>query len=290
MEWKQLGVSSASVPAIGLGTWRYQGGAEPLRAGLDCGACFIDTAEGYGSEEIVGTVIRGRRQQVFVASKVSPRNFRRQDLLRAVDSSLRRLGTDYIDLYQLHWPNLKVPMAETMGTMEELADCGKIRFIGVSNFSIRELRKAQTALSRHPVVSNQVRYSLIDRTIETGLLDYCRQHAITIIAFSPLGLNFSNLRAADPEAVLARVARQCGKTEAQVALNWLIAKEGVVAIPKAFTAPHAVENCGSAGWRLPDDARRLLETKIRFRRRGSLGAALRYGYRYVAQTFGRSLG
>src|SRR5579872_5642497 len=220
MELKPFGSSQTQVPAIGFGTWRYGGGLDPLRAVIDRGYCFLDTAENYGTEELVGEAIRGRRQQVFLATKVGPRNFRRADLVRAAENSLRRLGTDTIDLYQLHWPNLTVPVEESMAAMEKLADAGKIRFIGVSNFSVRDLRRAQAALSRHKIMSNQVRYSLIDRTIERDLLQYCQENAITVIAFSPLGLNFTSLRDADPEGVLRQLAGSTGRSEAQIALNW----------------------------------------------------------------------
>ncbi len=290
MEFKFLGSSRVPLPDIGLGTWNYTGGIEPIRAGVERGGCFLDTAENYGTEELVGEAIRGCREKVFVATKVAPRNFRRADLIRAADNSLRRLGTDYIDLYQLHWPNLKVPIEETMAAMEELVDAGKIRFIGVSKFSVRRLKRAQAALSKYKIASNQVRYSLIDRSIERDLLEYCQRNAITVIAFSPLGLNFSNLQLADPEGVLHQVAQSAGKTEAQVALNWLIAKDNVVAIPKASSVSHALEDCAASGWRLSTEHQRLLERKIRFESQGPLYEGLRNCYRYVLQSLGRGLG
>jgi diketogulonate reductase-like aldo/keto reductase len=290
MELKPIGSSPDQVPAIGFGTWKYTGGLEPLRAILDRGACFLDTAEIYGTEELVGEAIRGRRQQVFLATKVAPRNFRRPNLIRAAEDSLRRLRTDFIDLYQLHWPNFTVPVEESMAAMEELADAGKIRYIGVSNFDASYLRRAQAALSKHRIVSNQVRYSLIDRTIERGLLQYCRASAITVIAFSPLGLNFSSLRSADPEGTLAEVAAHSGKTVAQIALNWLIAKDRVVAIPKASTVPHALEDYDAAGWRLSLAQYELLERRIRFTSHGRFHALLRDCRRYLMQHRGRALG
>src|SRR4029077_2021671 len=140
------------------------------RAAIEYGACLIDTAEAYGTEEIVGQAISGRRDRVFLATKVLPRNFKRRDLVAAAERSLRRLGTDYIDLYQLHWPNLTVPIEETMRGMEELVDTAKVRFIGVSNFSVRDLINAQAALSKQRIAANQVRYNLVERTIEGGLL------------------------------------------------------------------------------------------------------------------------
>lgn len=290
MEFKQLGSSHVRLPEIGFGTWSYKGGIEPLRAVVERGHCFLDTAENYGTEEIVGEAMRGRRDTVFLATKVAPRNFRRTDLLRAADNSLRRLRTDHIDLYQLHWPNLTVPLEETMAAMEELVDAGKIRFIGVSKFSVGYLKRAQAALSRYKVASNQVRYSLIDRSIERGLREYCRQNAITIIAFSPLGLNFSNLLKADPEGVLAQVANSSGRTEAQVALNWLIEKDNVVAIPKASSVHHALEDCGASVWRLSPEQYGLLDRKIQFKSYGPLYEGLRNWKRYVLQSLNRGLG
>jgi diketogulonate reductase-like aldo/keto reductase len=226
---------------------------------------------------------------VILATKVSPRNFRRRDLIAAAEKSLKRLHTDYIDLYQLHWSNYTVRIEETMGAMEELVDAGKIRFIGVSNFSVGELKRAQAALKKNKIVSNQLRYSLVERTIEGSLLRYCQQTGITVIAYSPLGAHFSNMLADDPEGVLALVAGRAGKSPVQVALNWLIAKENIVAIPKVSTAEHAIEDCAASGWRLAQEDYLLLEKKMRFRRRGSIEARVRRKIKHVYQLFGRQL-
>jgi diketogulonate reductase-like aldo/keto reductase len=288
MEVKKLGSTECHLPEVGLGTWKYNGGIEPIQVGIDHGACFVDTAEIYGTEDVVGEALRGRRNRVFLATKVAPRNYRSRNLIAAAEGSLRRLRAEYIDLYQLHWPNYTVPIEEPMAAMERLVDAGKIRFIGVSNFSVRELVSAQSALSKYRIVSNQVRYSLIDRTIENGLLEYCQQNEITIIAYSPFGTAFSRVRTADPEGVLAQVARVAAKTEAQVAINWLISKDNVVTIPKASTVAHVIENCGASGWRLPPDDYTSL-AKIRFQKRGWVTSTLRRSKRYVAQSLGRQL-
>ena len=227
------------------------------------------------------------RERVFLATKARPANFRRRDLVRAAEASLRRLGTDYIDLYQLHWPNETVPIAETMAGMADLADAGKIRFIGVSNFSARALEKAQAALPHHRIVSNQVRYSLIDRTIERRILPWCREHGVAILAFSPLGSGISHLRAADPEGVLPRVAAMVQKTEAQVALNWVLGQDGVIALTRASTSGHVLENCAASGWRLPSEAVRLLDAKVRFHSRGSVETAFRRLARTAMQFLGK---
>ncbi len=283
---RELGKTGIRLPEIGFGTWNYSGGVEPLRAAIECGARLIDTAESYGTEEIVGEAIKGRRHQVFLATKVLPRNFRRRDLIAAAERSLRRLGTDHIDLYQLHWPNLTIPIEEPMRAMEELVDTGKIRFIGVSNFSVRDLMNAQAVLSKQRVAANQVRYSLIERTIEGGLLEYCQKSGITVIAYSPLATGLGNIRAADPEGILGKVAEASCKSETQVALNWCISKEKVIAIPKASSVEHIVENMGAFGWKLQPQLARLLEDRIRYRRRGPLEMSARRAVRWGMQKLG----
>src|SRR5258707_6619228 len=222
---RELGKTGIRLPEIGFGTWNYSGGVEPLRAEMACGARLIDTAESYGTEENVGEAIKGRRHQVFLASKALPRNFRRRDLIAAAERSLRGLGTDHIDLYQLHWPNLTIPIEEPMRGMEELVDAGKVRFIGVSNFSVRDLVNAQAALSKQRIAANQVRYSLIERTIEGGLLEYCQKNGIMVIAYSPLATGLGNIRAADPEGIIRKHAEASYKSEATDTLNWRIRRD-----------------------------------------------------------------
>src|SRR5215472_3280677 len=213
------------LPEIGLGTYLYRGTAELLRKGVELGATFIDTAELYENEEVVGRAVKGIRDQVFIATKTH--HFKYDEVIQCAEASLRRLGIDTIDLYQLHWTNATVPIAETMAAMEELVQQGKVRFLGVSNFGVRDVLEAQAALKRNKLVSNQMRYSIIDRTVERQVLPFCQQHQLTLIAYSPLGHSFRNVLEADPTAALERVARETGKTKAQVALNWCLAKPGV---------------------------------------------------------------
>jgi diketogulonate reductase-like aldo/keto reductase len=284
---KRLGVADLMIPEIGLGTWQHRGGAQALRKGIELGATFIDTAEAYGTESLVGEVIRDIRNQVFLATKVSPWHFRRKDLFEAADRSLQALKTDYVDLYQLHWPNSTIPIEETMGAMEELVNQGKIRCIGVSNFSVGELQRAQAALSQSRIVSNQVRYNLVDRTAEVGLLEHCQRNKITLIAYSPLARGMHAVRKNDPLGILRKIAAATGKTEAQVALNWCIAKDNVVAIPKADSPEHVEENCGASDWRLASDQVALLDKEIRYRQRGRVEAALRRLARNTLQRLGR---
>jgi len=275
MNHKPLGQTAIELPEIGLGTWDYRAGPAPLRAGLDAGALFIDTAESYGSESVVAEAIRGLRESVLLATKVSRNHLRPAEVLAAAEQSLRRLRTDWIDLYQIHEPNPAVPLEETLGAMEELVDAGKVRFIGVSNFSVHELERARQKMRKHPIVSNQVRYNLADRSIEGGLLAYCRARDITVIAYSPLGRELQRLRDCDPHGILTEVAREVGKNVPQVALNWCLYHDGVVAIPKGNSIGHVLDNCGASGWRLSAGQFRQLDEGILSRRRTRVDSLLR---------------
>lgn len=263
------------VPEIGLGTWAYHGGADVLRQGLDAGALFVDTAESYGTEPVVGDAIAGRREQIFLATKVSPEHFRRADVIAAAENSLRRLRTDYIDLYQLHEPNAAIPLEETLGAMEELVDAGKVRHIGVSNFSLVQLQRARRAVRKHPIVANQIRFNLIDRASPPELLSYCTTEGISIIAYCPLGRGLQRIRDCDPQGVLEAVARGTGKTPAQVALNWCLSHEAVMAIPKGNSPEHVLENCAASDWRLSREDFTRLSDLIVHRRRGPVDAMIR---------------
>jgi len=262
MELQQLGTTGVMVPEIGLGTWKYRGGIEPLRRGIELGATLIDTAEMYRTENVVGQAIQGQRESVFIATKVSGDHLRYDAVLRAAEDSLRLLGTAVIDLYQLHWPSARVPLKETMQAMETLVDRGQVRYIGVSNFSVRELRAAQEAMTKYPIVANQVLYNLNCRGIERDLLPYCQQHQITILAYTPLDdgrlATRSRFRRSQGERVLEQVATETHKTLAQVALNWCTAHPNVMAIPKSNGVERTVENCQASGWRLsPAQMQRL---------------------------------
>lgn len=263
MDHKQLGTTDIHVPEIGLGTSAYTGGAEPLQRGVDLGASLIDTAESYGTEEAVGAAIRGIRDRVFLATKVSPEHLRTADVLRAADRSLQRMGVDWIDLYQVHWPNASIPIEETMSAMDSLVEAGKVRYVGVSNFSVAQLKEAQKALTRATVVSNQVEYSLVKRDIEDDLLSYCQENGVTVIAYSPLAEGLRNILDRDKAGVIAKIAAATGKTAAQIALNWCIAKENVIAIPKANTVAHVEEDCDASGWHLPKESLDLLDEAFR---------------------------
>ena len=250
MEFIELGQTGVKVPEIGLGMWAYTGGIEPIHRGVQLGAWFLDTAENYGTELAVGNAIKGMRDSVFVATKVSPHHFRRGDLQNAAEQSLKQLGTDYIDLYQLHWPNPSVPIEETMEAMESLVEAGKVKFIGVSNFSVIQLQQAQAALRKVKVVSNQVKYNLIARDIEDELIQFCRDNRVTVIAYSPLSEGLHRILQRDNNGIIKKISHETDKTAAQIVLNWCTRRNGVMVIPKSNRVERVEENCGASGWRL----------------------------------------
>jgi diketogulonate reductase-like aldo/keto reductase len=267
MELKPLANTGVMVPEVGLGVWKYSGGVEPLRRAVELGAFLIDTAEIYGTEDVVGQAIKGMRERVFLATKVSPDHLRYDDVLRAAEASLRRLETNCIDLYQIHWPNWSVPIQETMSAMETLVDRGLVRYIGVSNFSLDQLRGAQAVMRKYPIVANQVLYNLNRREIERDVLPYCLMQQITIIAYTPLDDGRLATRSwfpqnwrmqATPEVAvymrrmqaLEQVAAHTQKSLAQVALNWCTSRPNVIVIPKSNTLARIEENCQASGWRL----------------------------------------
>jgi diketogulonate reductase-like aldo/keto reductase len=263
MELKELGKTSVKVPEIGIGVWRYRGGIPPLRAGIALGATLIDTAEIYGTEDVVGQAVNGMRDRIFIATKVSGQHLRYDEVLRAADASLQRLRTNYIDLYQIHWPGNFVPIQETMRAMETLVERGMVRYLGVSNFSLEELHRARLAMNKYPIVSNQVLYNLNRREIEAQLLPYCETNGITVIAYTPLddgrlARHSQYPRNSRGQQALESVAAQTGKTMAQVALNWCVWRPSVITIPKSNNAARVAENCGASGWRLSSDQYRLL--------------------------------
>jgi diketogulonate reductase-like aldo/keto reductase len=254
MELKPLGNTGVMVPEIGLGVWKYRGGVEPLRRGIELGAFLIDTAEMYRTEDAVGQAVKGIRDRVFIATKVSGGHLRYDDVLHAAEASLRQLQTNFIDLYQVHWPNSYIPIKETMRAMETLVDRGLVKYVGVSNFSVSELRAAQAAMSKYPIVSNQVLYNLNSREIERDLLPYCQQHHVTVIAYTPLDdgrlATPSRFRRSRGMKVLEQVASEVQKTLAQVALNWCTSRPYVITIPKSDSVTRTEENCMASGWRL----------------------------------------
>ncbi len=264
MEFRPLGKTSESIPEVGMGTWGMGGGMhadssrdsesiEALTLGLELGMTLVDTAEMYGaghSEEVVSRALEDWRKPVFVASKVSPSHFGYEELLRSARKSLDRLRVKQMDLYQLHWPNPRTPITETMKAMEKLVLDQMVRYIGVSNFSVAQMKESQAALSKEEIVSNQVEYSLVDRTVEEEILPYCQREKLTLIAYSPLGQGRIARGRGGPFKIVDEIAARLGKSRSQVALNWLLQHESVVVIPKAGDKKHVVENAAVSGSKL----------------------------------------
>jgi diketogulonate reductase-like aldo/keto reductase len=242
------------VPALGIGTWEI--GNHPasraeeiatLRLALDLGVTLIDTAEMYGegrSEELVGEAIAGRRDEVFLVTKVYPHNATRQGAVAACERSLRRLATDRIDLYLLHWRG-EVPLQETMQTFATLHRAGKIRHYGVSNFDLDDMRQLWNTPDGQAVVTNQVLYNLVRRGLEWDLLPWHRAHGIPIMAYSPI--EQAKLLA---NAKLIDFATRHGMTPAQAALAWLLSRDDVIAIPKTGRRDRLRENLAALEHRL----------------------------------------
>ena len=267
MRFRPLGRTRESIPVVGLGTWgiggemsqdssRDNAGILALRLGLDLEMKFIDTPEMYAaghSEEVVARALEGRRDGVFVASKVSPRHFAYDDVLAAAKRSLKRLGLKQMDLYQLHWPSPKIPLSETMRAMEKLVSDGLTRYIGVSNFSVEQMREAQQSLSHEKIASNQIEFSLIDRSAEARILPYCQKEGLTLIAYSPLGQGKIPRGRGSSFKILDEIAGKLGKSRNQVALGWVLQHDSVVAIPKAADPEHLKENAEVADCKLDEE-------------------------------------
>lgn len=234
--------SGEQVPVLGLGTWHMgerpenrQDELDAIRAAIDNGMKVIDTAEMYGdgaAEELVGQALDGRRTEAFIVSKVLPHHATRRGTVTACENSLRRLGTDYLDMYLLHWPGA-VPLDETLEAFDVLLRAGKIRHWGVSNFDTPDMEELLALPGGNAVATNQVLYNLTRRGIEFDLLPWCRQRKLPIMAYSPL--EQGRLLGA-PE--LLRLAAEYAATPAQIALRWVLRDDLTIALPKAGTPGH----------------------------------------------------
>ncbi|KUO83153.1 MAG: aldo/keto reductase [Caldivirga sp. MG_3] len=281
MEYRVFGRSGVKVSAVGMGTYydpawivlsrlgilrsrRLK--VQALRLGLENGINLIDTAEIYGSEPIVAEAIRGfNRDKLFIATKVWPTHLKYNSVIKTARNSARRLGVRYIDLYQVHFPNRRVPITETMRAMEQLVDEGLIRFIGLSNFNLNQVIEAQGALKKYEVVSLQMPYSLIDRRIEADIIPYAKRENLAILCYYPLG--HGRLIREFPKDLVEMVSRNHGpRTPAQIALNWIITKhENAFPIPRASNPMHVRENLGAVGWRLSDEEVKAIEERVKAR-------------------------
>jgi diketogulonate reductase-like aldo/keto reductase len=258
------------LPVIGQGTWRLGGAMTPdytqdeialnaIRTAIDLGYTHIDTAEMYGqghTEELVGEAIRDfSRGDLFIASKVWKVTMRYQDTMQALERSLKRLGTDYLDLYLIHRPNRDIPLHETFRALNRLVEDGKVRHLGVSNFNLEQLKGAQ-ALADTPLATNQVPYNLHKRTyVVNGVLKYCQEQGILLTAYSPIDRGHL---VDDP--TVNEIAEKYNATPAQIALNWLICQPNVIALPMSTNRAHLEENLGALELELSEDDIKLLDT------------------------------
>ena len=252
MKRRPFGWTGVPVPVVGQGTWNLERddrarAIAALRAGLDRDMTHIDTAEMYGSggvEELVGEAIAGRRDEVFLASKVLPSHGSFDKVLRACEASLRRLRTDRLDLYLLHWPGTQ-PLERTIAAFERLVRDGKIRFYGMSNFDAEEMAQAVAIAGERRIACNQVLYHLQERSIEHAVVPWCSAHDVAVVGYSPFGSGrFPGPRSAGGR-VLAEIAQARGATPRQVALAFLVRKAGLFTIPKASHPAHVEDNAAA---------------------------------------------
>jgi diketogulonate reductase-like aldo/keto reductase len=260
---RAFGHTGVQVPIVGQGTWQLRdksAAIEALRVGVELGMTHVDTAELYrGSESVIREAVGDKRRELFLVSKVLPRNASYKGTLDACEQSLQRLGTDHLDCYLLHWWSDEHPIEETMRAMGELVDKGKTRFVGVSNFDVDELEAAKKALGSKRLACNQVLYHLEARGMESDVLPWCKKNGVAVVGYSPFGSTngFPSPKSKGGQ-VLAGIAQRLGKTPHQVALAYLTRDHNVFVIPKAEKAQHVRDNAGGA-FDLPADAIRELD-------------------------------
>jgi diketogulonate reductase-like aldo/keto reductase len=258
MRSQQFGLNGPQVPVIGQGTWYIdrgdrQSAVAALRRGIDLGMTHIDTAEMYGDAElVVADAIAGRRDEIFLVSKVLPGNASRRGTITACDRSLKRLKTDRLDCYLLHWRG-SFPLAETVAAFEQLVSAGKIRSWGVSNFDADDLDEMLAVAGKGKIACNQVLYHLRERAIEHAVIPWCKQHGAPVVAYSPFGHNDFPQPHSKAGEVLQAIAEAHAASPRQVALSFLTRDPQLFAIPKASTPEHAADNAAAGKLKLGDD-------------------------------------
>jgi diketogulonate reductase-like aldo/keto reductase len=257
MKSRTFGRFGPSVSVIGQGTWYLDRGdrksaVAALRRGIALGMTHIDTAEMYGDAELViADAIAGQRDEVFLVSKVLPSNASRRGTITACERSLKRLNTDRLDCYLLHWRG-SYPLSDTVAAFDELLRAGKIRSWGVSNFDAGDLDELLEVAGEGRIACNQVLYHLQERAIEHAVIPWCEKHGVAVVAYSPFGHNDFPSPRSKPGEVLEKIAQAHGASPRQVALAFLTRAESVFAIPKASTAEHAADNAAAGDLTLGD--------------------------------------
>ena len=258
MKSRPFGSSKCEVSVIGQGTWYIDRGDRKhaiaaLRRGVDLGMTHIDTAEMYGDAELViAEAIAGRRDDIFLVSKVLPSNASRRGTITACERSLARLNTDRLDCYLLHWRG-SYPLDETVAAFEELASAGKIRSWGVSNFDTDDLDELLAVAGKGKIACNQVLYHLQERAIEHAVIPWCEQHGVAVVAYSPFGHNDFPSPGSKAGQALQTIADAHGASPRQVALSFLTRQASVFAIPKASSEEHAADNAAAANLTLSEN-------------------------------------
>jgi len=277
MEQRAFGSTGRPVAAIGQGTWYIEqsqkaAAVAALRRGLDAGMTHIDTAELYGSgraEEIVAEAIHGRRDEVFLVSKVMPQNASRAGTLSACEKTLARLKTDRLDCYLLHWRG-RHPLQETIAAFEELVSTGKILSWGVSNFDVDDLAEAEGIAGPGRIACNQVLYHLEERGIEHAVIPWCETHKVAVVGYSPFGHGgFPGAKSAGGR-VLGEIAAAHAASPRQVALAFLVRRSSLFAIPKAADPDHTAENAAAGGLRLTENELARIDAAFPLGRHGGL--------------------
>lgn len=278
MRQRIFGPTGVMVPVVGQGTWNMEGddrksAIDAIRRGLDAGMTHVDTAELYGSgrvETLVAEAIEGRRDEVYLVSKVLPSNASRRGTIEACERSLKRLRTDRLDCYLLHWTGSH-PLQDTIAAFEELVAGGKIRSWGVSNFDEDDLAEATRIAGEGRIACNQVLYHLEERAIEHRVIPYCEEHGIAVVAYSPFGSGRFPSPRSKGGKVLAEIAQARGATPHQIALAWLARRESTFVIPKASDPEHAIDNARAGDILLGDsEVARIDEAFPRGRHRGGV--------------------
>jgi diketogulonate reductase-like aldo/keto reductase len=275
MERHPFGSIKRQVAAIGQGTWHIEtaerrSAIAALRRGLDLGMTHIDTAEMYGSgaaEEVVAEAIAGRRDEVFLVSKVLPQHASRSATIAACEKSLARLKTEWLDCYLLHWHG-SYPLEETIAGFERLQRAGKIRSWGVSNFDVDDLEEAVSIAGEGTLACNQVLYHLKERSIEQAVIPWCEQHGVAVVGYTPFGHSASIFGPGTTAGrVLSEIAAAHDATPRQVALRFLVRRPSLFTIPKASTPAHAAENAGAGDLKLTKRELELIDEAFPLDRR-----------------------
>jgi len=278
---KKKKINGFEVNPVGIGTWgmggnRFEDGIlyadydndnkaiEAIRYSISKGQNHIDTAQVYGAghtEEIIGEAISGIKQEtLFIATKVFQSHYLRSAVPRAVENSLKKMGLDYLDLLYIHYPVETIPMKDYISGLNDAMNRGLVRSIGVSNFNLEELKKAQS-FSRNPIIVNQLHYSLLERSFMTPeMKEYCNKHGIKVVAYRPL--ERKQLADQNQNSTLEEIALKYKQPTSKISLNWLISQENIVTIPKALTKEHIDENLGAMDFDLEADDILALNTIV----------------------------